>query len=142
MTFLLSLLCLLLVAPLALAADGDVISKSGEVRTTPMSIQFLLCDTKTANGTCADLRIGPKIPVAYQFTIDEDDNCTAYTVTIQTRARANGDIHDLAALGFGLVTSHIHVGPLHERILATITGEADCTNLDVVVEVFYDRAVR
>ena len=127
------ILILSLIIPLsALAADGDEISPREKFRKI-----YLMCDSDTADATCSTIEIPAEVSGA-RVSVDNEAGCTAYTVTVSDKATSGGSVwHTLGTLSFGGTTSvSINTNTTHKYIRSVISSEADCTDLDVVIEFF------
>ena len=129
---------LLAMSPGALAADGDAVDRNDRAgRRNPM---FILCDNKVAadqGQTCGEFT--SRYPAdTYIFSVDRSANCTSWAVSVQDRALADGDLHEVVELTDTSFSEVRVYGPLTERIVITLTTLTGCTNFTLTLELIYD----
>lgn len=107
---------------------------------------FLLCDTKTsADSACASFNVASKDarwPVRWQVSIEKATGCSgAYSVAVRGMNGASGVVHTAETLD--ATTSAVTKGGppplLIDAALSTMTG---CTDLDVLLVLFYEQEGR
>lgn len=149
--FLLGVLLALLSPIAASAADGAYLPEAGTQAASRTTEVYLLCDGDHTATNCAefDLRAVSSnqrrpVPDYIQFAIyRQSTNCTP-TVSIVGRAVPTATAgatqvdHTIQAL-LGTGTSSVAPGvpPSFRVYLATITADADCTDLEVIVYLTY-----
>lgn len=126
----------------ALAADGDSaysLQGGGPQPGQYHMIPWFLCDTKVAadeGSSCTEFDLSlAGMPEKLRIEISSTTACTgAYSVDIDTSTISGGASHDFVTLNAG--TSAASAGPsvaIGRFITATVTGLANCTNLDVIL---------
>jgi hypothetical protein len=126
------LAALLLVLPATAWADGETCEAQGPGRACTK-----LCTAKAAadaSGTCTSFSIGRSTGVL--FVVNEDEDCSAYSVIVQVQHDTDGDWHDLKTLSNSGDSYHVHAAPLAGNIRATLTTLTDCTDFELTMEVF------
>ena len=88
----------LLLALGAFAEDGDAGDRNDRAgRRNPM---FILCDNKVAadeGQTCGEFT--SRYPAdTYIFSVDRSANCSTWAVSVNDRALADGDLHEVVEL--------------------------------------------
>ncbi len=129
----LSLFILALFAPAAWAADGDPCPIDSITRRSYIGgMCVIMCDSKTGNGSCADIaqiRNG-----TFTIEIHKQTGCSACSVDVNWTSETGLDEHDVVTLTCTGTTAHT-VGAAVSApgfITAEVSSTAGpCTDLDV-----------
>lgn len=131
---------ILLLAPLLLAADGDVVSTI-DWRSVERMRVVRLCDGDHSATDCAELDLQDAdygLPRYMVASLTRTTDCSgAPSVTVRGLVDAAGAAVEYAALTTA-GTSAVVVNPLRHRFVdGTVTGGTDCTDLEVQLRLFY-----
>ena len=143
------LVAALLVGSPSLATDGDVVAGMATNRGDFSSQSFYLCDSAdSTDSSCASFSVSPAVTAAggvgfpsyWKAEIAEDTGCSgAMTVTVLGAALAAADTHTEITLTVGGTTSALRLGPPPHILSATLATVTSCTDIDVIVTLFYEK---
>lgn len=134
---------ILLLAPLLMAADGDVVSTIDYHSQTRMRV-VRLCDGDHSATDCAELDLQDAeygLPLYFVAGLTRTTDCSgAPSVTVRGLDDAAGTPVSYASLTTA-GTSAVRVDPLRHRFIdAVVAGATDCTDLEVQLRLFYSPA--
>jgi hypothetical protein len=149
----------LFMAGSAYAAEGDFVAEYGNERGEYIVREYLLCDgDHDVDLTCDEIDLttvanadginpyGLPLYVVADVTVDDCDvtKHLVHLMGVSTTGGVRQRLH-VTALQFGSITTTVTINPLTHRFVAanvTTAGGTTCTDLEVVLRLFYDRERR
>lgn len=123
----------------ALAADGDGIRQVS--RGDYQVFEILLCDSKASGASeCGPVDVsGRGMPTFVSAAIEGDAGCTAGPTVEVSVQRDDGDEHIIDTLSVAGTSMKVSWPPPGFVYTADLANMANCTDLDVVLSLYYWR---